>query len=105
MQAKTDILQIKNSIKSEINMRQEKLLSLWSDLENTENALYALEMDCKLLSKEYREAIEKADQAASFIKRRPIGLRSAQRKIFLNTKLGLEMLFSSLNKQNLLWKV
>lgn len=65
---KTDILQIKNSIKSEINMRQEKLLSLWSDLENTENALYALEMDCKLLSKEYREAIEKADQAASFIK-------------------------------------
>lgn len=65
---KTDILQIKNSMKSEINMREEKLLSLWSDLEYTENALYALEMDCKLLSKEYYEALEKSEQAATSIK-------------------------------------
>ena len=65
---RTDILAINRDMEKEVNKRKEKLFSLWSDLEATEYSLYALEMDFKWLSKEYIEALDKSEQAASFIK-------------------------------------
>lgn len=64
----TDIMQIKNTMQEEIERRKEKLFSLWSDLEDTEHSLYALEMDCRLLIKEHQTGLEEAAQAASAIK-------------------------------------
>ena len=65
---KTNILQIKNNLQGETDSRKNKLFSLWSDLEETEHALYTLEMDCRLISKEYSEALDKAVFAASSTK-------------------------------------
>lgn len=64
---KTDILQIKKSMKEEVDSRKEKLFSLWSELERTEYSMYMLEKDCILLSKEHRDALNIAAQAASSI--------------------------------------
>lgn len=64
----TDIMQIKKTMQGEIERRKEKLFSLWSDLEDTEHSLYALEMDCRLLTKEHQMGLEKAAQAAETIK-------------------------------------
>lgn len=64
----TNILQIKKTMQGEIDSRKKKLFSLWSDLEETEYALYTLEMDCRLLSKEHTEALDKAADAASSTK-------------------------------------
>ncbi len=64
----TNIMQIKKTIQGELDGRKQKLFSLWSDLEDTEHSLYALEMDCKLLTKEHQTGLEKAAQAASAIK-------------------------------------
>lgn len=64
---KTDILQIKKSMKEEVDRRKEKLFSLWSELERTEHSMYMLEKDCILLSKEHRSALDIAVQAASSI--------------------------------------
>ena len=64
----TNIIQIKKTMQGEIKRRKEKLFSLWSDLEDTEHSLYALEMDCRLLTKEHQTGLEKAAQAASAIK-------------------------------------
>lgn len=65
---KTNILQIKKTMQGETDSRKKKLFSLWSDLEETEHALYALEMDCRLLSKEYRDALSKATEASNWMK-------------------------------------
>lgn len=65
---KTDVLQIKKNMKNETDSRKQRLFSLWSDLERTEQALYSLEMDCRLLSKEHSEALDKAVFSASSIK-------------------------------------
>ena len=64
----TDIMQIKKTMQGEIERRKEKLFSLWSDLEDTEHSLYALEMDCRLLTKEHQTGLEKSAQAAAAIK-------------------------------------
>lgn len=64
----TDIMRIKKTMQGEIERRKEKLFSLWSDLEDAEHSLYALEMDCRLLMKEHQTGLEKAAQAASAIK-------------------------------------
>lgn len=64
----TDIMQIKRNMQGEINTRKGKLFSLWSDLEETEHLLYGLEMDCRLIVREYQTGLEKAAQAASAIK-------------------------------------
>lgn len=65
---KTNILQIKKSMKGEVDTRKKKLFSLWSELEETEQSMYTLEKDCTLLSKEHSDALDKAAQAASSIK-------------------------------------
>lgn len=65
---KTNILQIKKTMQGETDLRKKKLFSLWSDLEETEHTLYSLEMDCRLLSKEYRDALDNAVFAASSTK-------------------------------------
>lgn len=64
----TDIMQIKKTMQGEIERRKEKLFSLWSNLEDTEHSLYALEMDCRLLAKEHQTGLEKSAQAAAAIK-------------------------------------
>lgn len=62
---KTDILQIKKNMQDEMDSRKKKLFSLWSELEETEHSLYTLEMDCRLLSKEHSDVLDKAVLAAS----------------------------------------
>lgn len=64
----TNILQIKESMADEVDRRQKKLFSLWSELETIEHSMYSLEKDCILLSKEHRDALGEAVQAASSIK-------------------------------------
>lgn len=41
---------------------------MWSDLEEIEQALYALEMDCRTLSREHIISLEQAAQDASLLK-------------------------------------
>lgn len=64
----TNIMQIKKTMQGEIDGRKQKLFALWSDLEDTEHSLYAFEMDCRLLTKEYQTGLAQAAQAASAIK-------------------------------------
>lgn len=64
----TNILQIKKGMQSEIEKRKQKLLALWMELEKTEQALYLIESDCKLLVKEYQTGLEMAAKAAETIK-------------------------------------
>ena len=64
----TNIMQIKKTMQGEIDGRKQKLFTLWSDLEDTEHSLYALEMDCRLLTKEHQTGLAQAAQAASAIK-------------------------------------
>lgn len=65
---KTNILLIKKNMQDETDARKNKLFSLWSDLVETEQALYTLELDCHLISREYSEALDKAAYAASSTK-------------------------------------
>lgn len=64
----TNIMQIKRTMQGEIDGRKKKLFSLWSDLEEIEHSLYVLEVDCRLLTKEYQTCLEEAAQVASAIK-------------------------------------
>lgn len=66
--SKTNILNINNSILDEINNRKKRLFELWTDLENIEQSMYKLEMDCRSLSKEHITSLEKAAQSASQLK-------------------------------------
>lgn len=65
---KTNILQIKETIKDEVDSRKKKLFTLWTDLEETEYSMYMLEKDCELLLKEYSDDLEEAAEAAASIK-------------------------------------
>lgn len=65
---KTNILQIKKTMKGEVDARKRQLFALWAELEETEQSMYTLEKDCILLSKEHSDALDKAAQAASSIK-------------------------------------
>ena len=64
----TDIFEIKKNMQKEMDERRQKLYSLWLDLEETENALYSLEMDCQLLSKEHRDDLDESAKIALKIK-------------------------------------
>lgn len=66
--ADTDIMHINRTMQDEINGRKQKLFTLWSDLEDTEHSLYELEMNCRLLTKEYQTCLEQAEQYAYAIK-------------------------------------
>jgi len=66
---KTNILQIKENIKDEVDSRKKKLFTLWTDLEETEYSMYMLEKDCELLLKEYSDDLEEAAEAAASIKK------------------------------------
>lgn len=65
---KTDILQLKKSMKEEVDSRKKKLFLLWSELEKIEHSMYMLEKDCALLSKEYSNALNRASETAASIK-------------------------------------
>lgn len=65
---KTNILQLKKTMKSEVDARKKKLFTLWTELEETEQSMYTLEKDCILLSKEYSDSLDLAAQAASSVK-------------------------------------
>lgn len=64
---KTSILQIKKTMKGEVDARKNKLFSLWSELVVTEQSMYTLEKDYILLSKEHSDALDKAAQSAASI--------------------------------------
>ena len=66
--SETDILEIKKTFQGNIEGRKKKLFDLWSDLEETEQALYALEMDSRILAREYITTLEQAAQDASLLK-------------------------------------
>lgn len=66
--SQTDILIIKKTFQGDIEERKNKLFGLWSDLEEIEQALYALEMDCRTLSREHIISLEQAAQDASLLK-------------------------------------
>jgi len=66
--AETNIMQIKNTMAGEVEVRKQKLFSLWSELEGLEHSLYVLEMDCRLLTKEHQTALAQSAQSASAIK-------------------------------------
>lgn len=66
--SETDIFNIKKTFQGEIEDRKKKLFDLWSELEETEQALYALEMDCRTLSREHITTLEQAAQDASLLK-------------------------------------
>ena len=86
----TNILQIKKNMQDEMDVRKQKLFALWSALEEIEYALYTLEMDCRLISKEYSEALEKAAFAASWTKRRVYQLRECTEKEFHKYQVKIE---------------
>ena len=65
---KTNILQIKKTMKGEVDARKKTLFTLWTELEETEQSMYTLEKDCTLLSKEYSDSLDFAAQAASSVK-------------------------------------
>lgn len=65
---KTNVLQIKKSMRDELEARKKKLFMLWSELEKIEQVMYAVEKDCCLLSKEYCDALNSAAQAAGAIR-------------------------------------
>lgn len=66
--SETDIMNIKKTFQSEIEERKKKLFGFWSDLEQTEQALYALEMDCRTLSREHIDTLEQAARDAASLK-------------------------------------
>lgn len=65
---KTDILQIKKSMKEEVDSQKKSLFLLWSELEQIEYSLYVFEKDCAMLAKEHSDALDIAAQAASAIR-------------------------------------
>ena len=64
----TKFMDIKKEIPDEIEKRKKKLFSLWIDLERIEQSLFELEMDCRLLAKEYQTGLEQAALTAASIK-------------------------------------
>ena len=64
----TKIGQIRENMQMEINGRKQKLFSLWSDLEATEQSLFEIEADCRLLMKDYQTSMKNAIQEASDIR-------------------------------------
>ena len=66
--AEYGLLELKNGMQEEINRRRQSLFSMWSELEKTERELYALELDCQILTKEYQNALNAAAQSATAIK-------------------------------------
>lgn len=64
----TNIIDVHKSISKEVDKRKESLFSLWSELEKTEQSLYQIELDCRLLTKEHQTGLIQAAQTASAIK-------------------------------------
>lgn len=55
-------------IKKQMESKRKRLYDLWCDLEATEQKLYMKDMDCRLLSREYQDALQSAHSTASSIK-------------------------------------
>lgn len=77
---RTNVLQISNTMEKELNSRKEKLFSLWAQLESIEQSMYILEKNCYLLSKEYKDTLEIAAQAAVAIKNEVYRLEECTRE-------------------------
>lgn len=99
----TDIMRIKKTMQGEIECRKEKLFSLWSDLENTEHSLYALEMDCRLLMKEHQMGLEKAAQEAAAIKSEAYRMEecTAEKLHSLQVRMGNVLQLSESSKDSI----
>lgn len=101
--ADTKIMDIKKGLPDEINKRKEKLFSLWTDLERTEQSLFELEMDCRLLAKEHQTGLEQAAQAAASLKSETYRLEecTAEKLHELQVKLGNALQQSESSKETL----
>lgn len=66
--AATPIVRCQVEFASELKERRKELFDLWSQLEKTEQEMYVIEQDCKLLANEYRIALESSRNEANQIK-------------------------------------
>lgn len=64
----TDILQIKETMQNQIEIRKQKLFSMYKKLEEEENSLYVLETDCRLLLEEHKKTLEQSVYTSDSIK-------------------------------------
>lgn len=94
----TNILNIKKNMQREMDIRKQTLFSLWIDLEKTEQALYALEIDCRLLSKEHRDALDKAVQAASTMKAETYRLKECSAENLYKYQVRIEHILQQSEK-------
>lgn len=65
---KTSILQMKKNMQREVGVYRENLFALWTELQEIEHTMYTLEKDCLLISKEYSDTLNQAEQDASSVK-------------------------------------
>lgn len=87
---KTDVIRIKESIQGEINSRSKKLFDLWLELEKIERNLYELEMDCRLLVKEYQIELGEAAKIAYSIDAEVSNLEECSEKALQEFQVKLE---------------
>lgn len=66
--AATPIIRCQGEFASELQERRKELFDLWSQLEKTEQEMYVIEQDCKLLVNEHRIALENSKNEANQIK-------------------------------------
>lgn len=66
---KTNIINLRKTMQSEIDRRKQDLFSSWYDLEAIEQSLSEIEADCRLLIKDHQESMENAVQEALSIKK------------------------------------
>lgn len=64
----TNIMSLQKNMEKELQTRQEKLFTLFSELEETEQKLYALELDCSLIITEYQRGLNAASTIATGVK-------------------------------------
>lgn len=64
----TDLVRINEEMPTKVAAYRKELHEMWSALEKIEEELFILEMDCKLLSHEYKESLEAAHMDSSSLK-------------------------------------
>lgn len=64
----TPIVRCQDEFALELQTRRQELFDLWSQLEKTEQEMYVIEQDCKLLAHEHRIALENSRNEANQIK-------------------------------------
>lgn len=87
--AETGILQYGKEMQEALNKGKEKLFELWQKLDETEQALYCLELDCAMKAEEYKNLIIQADRDASKMLRKVSEMEECQEEDFYRYKVKL----------------